>query len=268
MEKLHLKGIYIYPIKSLSGISLSNSFAGERGLEHDRRWMLIDSENTFITQRTYPVLSLTDLRIENGFIVINHKNDHLGEEKIPLKTHEGQSVTAKVWDDSVQLLWPKLPADEWFSELLQTAVRLVYMPEDSSRQVDREYVNKRINTNLSDGYPYLLINQRSVEDVSEKSGIVIETSRFRPNLTIETVQPFEEDNIKKILIGNLPFRNVKACARCLITTIDPNTGIAGKEPLKTLSTYRKNGNKILFGLNMIAERYGSIHVGDEIKLIQ
>ena len=268
MEKLQLKGIYIYPIKSIMGISLLEAQAGERGLEYDRRWMLVDEKNTFITQRKFHHLALIDLKLKEEQIILSHRMTSNSEIEIPLKIHEGQGVLSTIWDDQVNLLWPKLPADEWFSDLLETTVRLVYLPDASPRQIDPKYVPKSMNTSLSDGYPYLLTNQTSLGDVSQKAGITMEMERFRPNLVVETQKPFEEDGWKTLEIGSANFRIVKPCARCVLTTIDPKTGIAGKEPLKTLSSYRKVDNKILFGQNVIVERKGLIRVGDEIKLKQ
>lgn len=123
-------------------------------------------------------------------------------------------------------------------------------------------------TSLSDSYPYLLTNAKSLVDLQEKTRIDIDMKRFRPNLVISSDAAFEEDNWKKLLIGKLIFEIVKPCARCVITTIDPWTGIAGKEPLKTLETYRKQNEKILFGQNMIVESEGVIQVGDKIKILE
>ncbi len=268
MEKLQLKGIYIYPIKSIKGVSLQETYAGERGLEYDRRWMLIDENKVFITQRNFHELALIDLNLEKDHMVLSHRSLNTSNMKIPLKIHDGQIILSTIWDDRVNLIWPKLTADEWFSNLLKTRVRLVYMPDDSPRRIDPKYVSKSMNTSLSDGYPYLLVNQTSLADVSDKAGFKLKIERFRPNLVVKTQNPFEEDSWKKLAIGEINFQVVKPCARCVLTTIDPETGIPGNEPLKTLSSYRKVDNKILFGQNMIAENKGIIRVGDEIKLEQ
>jgi uncharacterized protein YcbX len=268
MEKLQLKGIYIYPIKSIMGISLLEAHAGERGLEYDRRWMLIDEKDTFITQRKFHNLALIDLKLRKDHFILSKRMTSNLEIEIPLKIQEGQVVPSTIWDDHVNLLWPNLPADEWFSDLLKTSVRLVYLPDASPRHIDPKYVPKSMNTSLSDGYPYLLANRSSLEDISQKAGIKMEMERFRPNLVVETQKPFEEDGWKTLEIGSANFRIVKPCARCMLTTIDPKTGISGSEPLKTLNTYRKVDNKILFGQNMIVERKGLIRVGDEINLKQ
>lgn len=267
MEKLALKGIHIYPIKSIAGVSLQKSIAGERGLDYDRRWMLIDVNNQFITQRQHHEMALIDLRIDEDHMIVSHRMKNLGSVQIPLEVHEGEQIQSTVWSDHVKVISPRTMADGWFSEALHTKCRLVYMPNDSDRQIDPKYVSKSMNTSLSDGYPYLLANKTSLLDIGQKAGIDLEMQRFRPNFIVETKTPFEEDSWRRIEIGDSVFKLVKPCARCVMITIDPMTGKAGKEPLKTMSTYRKKDNKILFGQNMIAEKEGLIQVGDSVKLI-
>ncbi|NJN28487.1 MAG: MOSC domain-containing protein [Cyclobacteriaceae bacterium] len=264
MKKPQLSGIFIYPIKSISGVSLTEAFAGERGLKHDRRWMLIDDDHRFISQRKYHDLALIALELKDDYMVLSHRANGKAMVEIPLSIRSGKTISASVWDDMVTLWWPNLAADEWLSELLHTRVRLVYMPDHVARQIDPKYVAEEMNTSLSDGYPYLLASQSSIDDVSARAGQAMEVGRFRPNLLVQNAQAFAEDDWKKIQVGEVIFRIVKPCARCVLTTIDPATGQAGKEPLRTLSTYRQVDNKILFGQNMIAERQGMVRLGDEI----
>lgn len=268
MGHLKLESIYIYPIKSIAGISIEKAVVEERGLQYDRRWMLIDENNQMITLRKFHDMALVRMEIEDEHMVLRQSVEVSGTIKIPLQIHVGKSLEASVWNDQVKLVWPQLTADQWFSDLLKTDCRLVYMPDDSPRQVDPKYVSKSMNTSLSDGYPFLLANTTSLKDVSQKSGIKPEMERFRPNLVVETQEPFEEDAWKSIVIGNISFRLVKPCARCIMVTIDQNTGKAGKEPLKSMSAYRKVNNKILFGQNAIAETYGNISVGEELKILE
>lgn len=268
MKHLKLESIYIYPIKSIAGISIEKAVVEERGLQYDRRWMLIDENNEMITQRKFHNMALFRMELVHKHMILRQSSKISETIKIPLQIHDGKSLEASVWNDQVKMVWPQLTADEWFSDILKTPCRLVYMPDDSPRQVDPKYVSKSMNTSLSDGYPFLLANTTSLKDVSQKSGIKPEMGRFRPNLVVETSEPFEEDSWKSIAIGNISFRLVKPCARCIMVTIDQNTGKAGKEPLKSMSAYRKVNNRIIFGQNAIAERYGKISVGDELKILE
>ena len=268
MGKIYLSGLYIYPIKSIAGISLKESFAGERGLEYDRRWMLIDENNNFITQRQYHSMALIDLTLDGENIVLAHRSKNISEIKIPLEIQNGSPIQSTLWNDQVKVIWPNLFADGWFSEVLNIKCRLVYLPDDSKRQIDPDYVQQAMNTSLSDGYPYLLAGTKSLDDIREKTRIDLEMKRFRPNLVVKTQSAFDEDSWKKLRIGDLVFEVVKPCARCVMTTIDPETGKAGKEPLKTLATYRKQNGKVLFGQNVIIKSEGVIRVGDEIKIVE
>lgn len=268
MGEIYLSGLYIYPIKSIAGISLKKSFAGERGLEYDRRWMLIDENKKFITQRKYHEMALINLKLEGDHMILSHSSKDIGEIEIPLKINEGDRIQSAIWSDDVEVIWPNLTADRWFSEVLNTKCRLVYLPDDSKRQIDPDYVAKPMNTSLSDGYPYLLANTKSLDDIREKTGLDLEMKRFRPNLVVNANDAFDEDNWKNLRIGDLVFEVVKPCARCVMTTIDPETGMTGKEPLKTLATYRKKNGKVLFGQNTIIKSEGVIRVGDEIRIVE
>lgn len=265
---MKLKNIFIYPIKSVAGIPLTKAQAQEKGLEYDRRWMLIDEKNRFISQRELADMTLLDLKVNQDAMVLQHRTKAMGKLHIPLIPKRGATIEAEVWSDTVKVIWPQSEGDKWFSEILGRSCRLVYMPEDAVRQVDPDYLQRPVNTSLSDGYPFLLANEASLQDLSLKAGLPIEMERFRPNLVVETSVPFIEDHWKKIQIGEAIFEILKPCARCVITTIDPRTSIKGKEPLKTLNTYRKQDNKTLFGQNMILERGGFLQEGDEVIVLE
>jgi uncharacterized protein YcbX len=261
---IELKEIVIYPIKSIAGVSVQEAYAGERGFENDRRWMLIDEHNKFITQRQHHQLALVQLKMSGETIELTHTDASMGSIRIPLKISGNPGLPADIWDNQVNVIWPELEADSWFSDYLGQTCRLVYLPDESVRRVDPDYVSENVNTSLSDGYPYLLANMASLRDIEIRSGVSLSMTRFRPNLVVDSGTAFEEDKWKELRGGEVAFRAVKPCARCVLTTIDPQTGVAGSEPLQTLSTYRKTGNKILFGQNMIALRYGNIRLGESL----
>ena len=263
---IEVKEIVIYPIKSIAGISVQKAFAGERGFENDRRWMLIDENNKFITQREHHSLSTIKLEVEEDTIVLHHPENSLGSISLPLNIAGKSKLKVEVWEDEVEVIWPKLDVDIWFSDYLKQRCRLVYLPHESPRRIDPKYVPENMNTNLSDGYPYLLANLASLMDLVQKSGQQLTMQRFRPNIVIDSVNPYEEDNWKKLKGNEVVFQPVKPCGRCVITTIDPQTGEMGKEPLQTLSTYRKTGNKILFGQNMIALKHGWLSIGEILQI--
>lgn len=265
---MFLKEIIRYPVKSIAGVSHEKAFVEERGIAGDRRWMLIDEQHRFLSQRNSPEMALFDLAVNENSIEVWLRSDHSQKHTIPLTLNYGAIVQADIWNDTVDVIWPELSADQWFSKLLKKKCKLVYMPDNSNRLAEPELVKKPVQTSLSDGYPLLLTSCTSLADLNQRAGIHLEMKRFRPNLIVDGAQPYEEDRWKIIKIGEVHFQLIKPCARCVITTIDPSTGQKGNEPLHTLSTYRKKGNRLLFGQNMICLNEGVIHVNDVVNIIE
>ncbi len=258
--------IFIYPIKSLGGFSVQQAKVLCKGLEHDRRWMLIDESNRFLTQREHPVLALfsTCLHAADDSLLVTFQKQTI---TIPLWA-SGQLSVAKIWDNEVDVIEVSSEISNWFSKVLQQPVRLVFFPEVNARPVDPAYALHAENqTSLSDGYPILLVGQSSLDDLNSKLGQAVSMDRFRPNIVFTGGEPYEEDSWKKFEIGESALAAVKPCARCVVTTIDQQTALTAKEPLYTLSRYRKVGNKVLFGQNLIPFKEGNIQVGDQITLL-
>ncbi len=264
MSPIRLTEIWIYPIKSLGGIRLASSKVKEKGLAFDRRWMLIDELNTFMTQRTHPMMALFKLEMNPSTFKITFKNDSVllpfVHSTIPTE------IKAKVWDDEVTILEVSEYHSNWFSEKLGMKCRLVAFPEENSRPVDERYKINNENVSLADGYPLLIIGQSSLADLNNRLANPIPMNRFRPNLVFTGGEPYEEDLWKLFTIGKNKFAGVKPCSRCVMTTINQNTGEKGKEPLTTLAKYRQRENKIYFGQNVLAIDHNEIHEGDEIVL--
>ena len=268
---LQLSEIYIYPIKSLGGISLQSANLTDRGLEYDRRWLLTDVNGVSITQRTHPKMALFQPEIVEDKIQITNRES--GEvvkiELNPVFFEEDDKIQVTVWDDTMIAYKVNQEVSNWFSKFLNIKVHLVYMPEESHRKVDPRYAvsSNEINS-FSDAYPFLIIGQSSLDDLNSRLTEKIPMNRFRPNFVFKNGEAFEEDHWKNFRISNLSFVGVKPCDRCVMTTIDQEKGISsGKEPLKTLAKYRNFGNKVLFGQNVIGLELGIVEVGDEIKVL-
>ncbi len=264
---LQLSEIFIYPIKSLGGISLNSSFAGERGLKYDRRYLLVDEDGIFITQRDYPQMALLKLSIcDDGFRVLNKQDN--SQLIVPFEAYSTEKLKVQIWDDICAAIKVSSNFDNWFSAAINKKCSLVYMPETERRIVDKErkYVDDEHLVSFADGYPFLIIGQSSLDDLNKRLASPVPINRFRPNFVFTGGDAFEEDNWKDFFIGNLKFRAVKPCDRCVITTTDQETAERNEEPLKTLSTFRKFGNKVLFGMNVISSSTGVVLVGDKINL--
>ena len=263
---MKLSAIYYYPVKSLAGIQTSQVQVAQRGIRHDRRWMLVDENGKFITQRQHPRLALvTVLPAGSGW-----QGHAPGEPELQIKSPESDAPaqSVSVWRDTVAAQTAGAAAAEWFSRFTGIAgVQLVYMPETSSRRVDQTFATNNEIVSFADGFPFMLISQASLDDLNSRMAEPLPMSRFRPNLVVEDTAAFAEDDWKRIRIGDLTFQVAKPCSRCKVTTVDPITAETGKEPLKTLASYRRWDNEVWFGMNLIHEQTGMLHVGDGLEVL-
>lgn len=259
--------INIYPIKSLGGISLQEAEVEDRGLQYDRRWVLADGANVFMTQRENAQMALIDVAIEEDGLKISHRKKSIIPLKVPFKPQTEDNRMITIWDDVVRGIRVSDEADAWFTEVLGKETHLFYQPDDSIRPTDSKYsITQQEHTSFADAYPVLIIGQASLDYLNGKLDEKMEMKRFRPNLVFTGGEAHDEDNFRYFKAGSTRFVGVKLCARCVLTTINPETAEKGKEPLKTLAQYRKNGNKILFGQNLLVVEKGRVAVGDEIVL--
>jgi uncharacterized protein len=269
MKVLRLSEIWIYPIKSLGGIRLKSAKVFEKGLQYDRRWMLVDENGGFLTQRVLPQMSLFKLSIENDEIVVTKKQPAIQPDTIRLKVNsvaEGKTLQVKIWDDEVTAIEVKTELSEWFSQQMGFACKLVSFPEKNPRPVDASYKVNDENVSLADAYPFLIIGQSSLDDLNTRLQMPVPMNRFRPNFVFTGGDAYEEDTWRNFKIGNNRFIGVKPCGRCVLTTVNQDTAEKGIEPLFTLSTYRKQNNKVNFGQNLVAVDHSQISEGDTIVL--
>jgi uncharacterized protein len=266
-QMIRLSEIWVYPVKSLGGIRLTEAQVEERGLRYDRRWMIIDEGNIGITQRVYTKMAWINIELlAAGLRIFNRQEEPGNDLFVPFEPVTAEPLSVKIWDDWVDAVTVSSDADRWLSAQLDKNVRLVMMPLSTERKVPVKYAKNGENVGFADDFPYLLISQASLDDLNSRLDQPLSMKRFRPNLVVTGTLPFEEDHWKNIRIGNLDFKILKPCARCVLTTIDPETAKKGLEPLKTLATYRKFNNKILFGQNVVAGKFGLIKEGDSVTV--
>ena len=262
-----LAALNIYPIKGCRGHASLSAFVERRGLRNDRRMMLVDADGDFITQREYPRLALVAAELTDTGL--NLAAPHM--PGVTLATVGVGSIRpVNVWSSqAVAAIDQGDQAAGWFSTYLQASVRLVFMPENSIRPVNPAYaVRPDDHVSFADGYPILIISQESLDDLNARLDTPLPMNRFRPNLVVQGCQPFAEDSWKHIRIGKVEIALVKPCARCLVTTTDQETAVRAKEPLKTLATFRRrDGNKLMFGMNAIPLNEGRLQVGAEVEVL-
>ncbi|HVF47818.1 MAG TPA: MOSC N-terminal beta barrel domain-containing protein [Pyrinomonadaceae bacterium] len=286
---MHISEINIYPVKSLKGISVQASLVEPKGLELDRRWIIVDVSGKFLTQRELPRMATINVaRFGNGIVVTAAGRGQLRVD--PIAT--GERVSTEVWGRPGDAFPYDAETNQWLSQVLGTEVELRYMPDDAARPVRPPFDNNGSVTGFADGYPLLLIGEASLTDLNGRidengdDGVRAEVpmNRFRPNIVVAGADPFSEDSWSRIRVGEAVFRSTKPCDRCIMTTVDQAKGeFAGKEPLRTLATYRKASqvipdryesyilpaNSVLFGQNLIPETPGvTIQVGDAVEVIE
>lgn len=260
---LQISQLTIYPIKSLGGIAVDRALVTDRGFQYDRRWMLVDPDNGFITQRTVPSMAL--IRVALGCEGLEVRSRlHPETLFIPFGQVLPEFADVYIWEDTCSGQFVSRQADAWFSSALGVACRLVYMPEETMRATDPEYAPAGSITSFADAFPFLLIGQASLDDLNSRLEQAVSMDRFRPNIVFTGGSPYLEDELHAFQIRDIRFQGVKLCARCPIPTIDQQTAERGKEPIRTLARYRVKNNKVYFGQNLIHQGIGEIKVGDTI----
>ena len=257
-----LSQLWVYPVKSAAGVRLESSKVALRGLEHDRRWMVIDSNGRLVTQRERPELALLKpsfagdhLKLEtNGMPVL----------ELPLHPKVGETLTVMMWKEPMQASLIA-GATDWFSTLLGGAYRLVYMPESTLRS-SPDHAPSPVS--FVDGNPFLLISEASLADLNERLATPVDVRHFRPNLVVSGYEAFAEDSWDAVQIGALRLRRTGPSVRCMLINVDPDVGVRRKEPLRTLARYRRIGQQVWFGQNFryTDNRYPIIACGDAVIL--
>ncbi len=263
---IFVSALYFSPIKSCGGISLEVAEIKQRGIRGDRAFMVVDLAGRFITQRQQPRMALIRPAIRDGGLTITAPD----MPEISLVADDtGKRYDVEVWNDICIGVDQGDAVAEWFSTFLGMACRVVYMPEDYVRQVNPQYATQEQDqVAFADGYPFLLTTEASLADLNARMPEPLPMNRFRPNIVLEGTQPYVEDTWRKIWIGEVLFQIVKTSERCPVTTTDQATALVGKEPLRTLATYRRTQKGVVFGQNLIHAHEGIIRLGDTVKVVE
>jgi hypothetical protein len=260
---LTVSALHVYPIKSCRGFRLDAARVERGGFALDRRWMIVDAAGKFVTQRTDARLALIDVEARSDALLV--RAPQMPDLEVPFVT-EGAERLVKVWDDKPGAAIVSERASKWFSEYLGGPHDLVHICEEGLRRVDPKRARPGDQVGFADAYPFLLASTSSLEDLVSRAGVALEMLRFRPNIVVSGAPPWAEDDWRTLTIGELGFRALKPCSRCVITTIDPRTAAKGPEPLRTLATFRQKRQKVYFGINLAHDGLGTLRVGDRVLL--
>lgn len=269
---MHISSLNIYPIKSAAGRAVDSSAIGSRGLEGDRRWMIVDPAGKFVTQREFqPLTQLHAKPIPTGLTL------SIGDDQIDVPfPGSDDRIDVTVWKSQVNAAVCGPAVQEFFSRHFDRPFTLVYQDDKADRSVEEGWAAPETQVSFADGYPVLIILQNSLDALNDalvaqgKSAVPI--TRFRPNIVIEDAPAWADDGWQTIRIGDIEFDLVKPCARCIMTTNDPETGARpDNEPLMTLSKLRRSGDPrvrgVLFGWNVVPRSNGHLKVGDNVSVL-
>jgi len=249
---IRLQSLHIYPLKSARGIELARATLTPTGLDHDRHWLLVDPQGRFLTQREHPRLATLRPVLRAGSLELNAP----GLPALDVAdAGAGPACRVRIWNDECAAIDAGAVAADWVSRATGTACRLVRFDTRQTRLSAREWTGALAAPNqFSDGFPLLIASQASLDELNSRLPRALPMNRFRPNLVLAGLAPWDEDRIAELDIGAVRLRLVKPCTRCRITTIDQDAGLpAGEEPLRTLKGYRYDAalRGILFAWNAV-----------------
>lgn len=265
MSQSIVSQLFVYPVKSLAGIAVSTWQVNAKGLLHDRKWMLIDRNLCFLSQRKIPKMALIKTQLTDTQLILSTSPDN--SISLPINPSTGDTRHISIWHDSCISKTTSTVANQWLSDFLEVHCQLVYQPDEVLRPVDSRYAQKTDHINFTDGFPFLLTSQASLDALNSAMNLTLSMTRFRPNIVVSQCQPYAEDGWREISINGIDFRLPKPCSRCSVPTIDPDTAKTNKEPLTTLNRLRKWHNRVYFGQNMLHNNCGQLTVGNTVRII-
>ncbi|MFE6775029.1 MOSC domain-containing protein [Streptomyces sp. NPDC057702] len=276
MSEAQLSAIHVYPVKSVGGSALGEAAVEPWGLAGDRRWLLVEPDGTFLTQRHVPRMALGTARpLPDGGIALSAEG--LGPLTVPVPDPAAHRIApVRVFADPVDLVWTEGEGSAWFSELLGRQVFLAHLDEPAWRRpINPRYARPGETVSLADSMPFLVTTTASLAALNSLIAQgdhahegPLPMNRFRPNVVVDGVEPWAEDGWHRLLIGDVAFRVAKPSTRCVITTTDQRTAERGKEPLRTLARHHRLGNKVVFGQNLVPEHTGTVRIGDPVKILE
>ncbi|WP_269533821.1 MOSC domain-containing protein [Chitinimonas sp. BJYL2] len=260
---MQLTDIYVHPLKSCRGNRLAQATVELMGLQHDRRWMLVDEQGAFITGRQVPRLVQVAVQPDDTGAIFRAAG--AGEVRVEI-AELTEVIEVGIWRSRLGARTGAMEADFWFSDYLGMSCRLVYVGPESTRRTGRD---ANVPVAFADGYPLLLIGTASLADLNARLAEPAQMRQFRPNLVIETHTAFMEDGFRRIRIGSAEFENLKPCTRCIFTTVNPDSGELhpARQPLATLNHYRRTADGTMFGINLVPRVLGEVCVGDEVVVL-
>lgn len=271
---MRVHSLHIYPIKGTRAVDVARASVEPRGLEGDRRWLVVDANGRFITQRSHPRLAQVSATPTASGLRLSAPG--AGEVHVP-RPSATERVEATVWRHQVSAALAGPEAAQWLSAFFGVPLRLVYMDGAAERLQRGEWVADAVPVSFADAYPVLIATTASLAavnaEIERAGGERVTMRRFRPNIVVDCDEAWGEDFWRVVRIGGAEFELVKPCDRCVVTTKDQDTGESmGREPLASLARLRRSAdpriNGVLFGWNTMPRTLGSVTVGDTVEVLE
>jgi uncharacterized protein YcbX len=270
--ELTVAELYCYPVKSCRGLRLDRAEVARMGIRYDRQWLVVGDDGLFVAQRGADgmrngvrSLGQVETALANG--VLSLRAAGMPELRLPAAGLDGQRMAVQVWSSAVFAIDQGREASEWFTAYLSRErpgrYRLVRMPDDGVRTANRGAGQLA----FADGYPFMVLSSASLADLDARMPAPLPVDRFRPSIVLEADEPYVEDRVARMRVGDLELTGTTRCVRCPIPTFDQRTGERGKEPLRTLATYRRTPRGVVFGRNFNHAGTGTIAIGDPARVI-
>lgn len=262
---MKVSGLYVHPVKSLGGIAVTQFDIDRFGPQMDRRWLVVDRQGQFITQRQKAVMALVRTALQGDRVTLSVE----GQPSITFSPadFDGAERPVQVWRDHCAARSGPAGLDDWISQALGSDCQIVFMPDSTHRKVDPHYAQAGETVSFADGFPLLLTTDASLADLNRRLPFSVGMERFRPNLVVQGSAPFAEDDWQRIRVGQMTFRVSKPCSRCAIPTIDPQTAQKQPEVFKTLQRFRARDGEVWFGRNLLPEGSGTLCLGDRVDIL-
>ncbi|WP_036666495.1 MOSC domain-containing protein [Paludibacterium yongneupense] len=260
---MHLSSLYVHPAKSMQGIRYQRAYAGRQGLLHDREWLLARPDGSFITAREFPHLLRVVATPIPGAVLFEAPGR---APRVAMSSVYTRRIETQVWKDSFAAWHGDSAVDAWFSDFLATPCQLLWL----GRSSERRQKTGDAGLSFADGYPYLLINQASLDALNGELAHAIDARHMRPNLVVTGTGSYQEDNWKQLRIGEVVFDVASPCTRCVLTTVSPDSGVRSPdgEPLRTLARTRRREQGVCFGVNLVARNEGILECGSEVEILE
>ncbi|MCC6623256.1 MAG: MOSC domain-containing protein [Deltaproteobacteria bacterium] len=265
-----VESLHVHPLKSGRAIDLGRATVTPLGLAGDRELMVVDAHGRFLTQRGHPRLALVAATIAAGRVTLGAPERR--PITAPIVAGERAALRVEIWGEHVDAVVVDPALDAWMSAWLGVPAHVVRFADGFVRPADPAWAAPGDVVGFADGFALLVTGTASLDALNAELERPVTMSRFRPNLVVRTSEPWVEDTWRRIRVGAVELELVKPCGRCVMINVEQATGVAGREPLRTLTRSRtlehRGKTRVVFGQNAVPRGVGDVHVGDPVVVLE